>query len=281
MSFDRRLTPARGDVAAVHLAGQVEAARFVEGRDFQVRVSAAAMRTEPAPDALLETELLFGETIAIYDEKDGWAWGQATLDSHVGYVESGMLGAPPVPASHRVAALRTFGFSKPDFKSVPVLALNFNAKVSAEETQDRFTRIAHGGWVFTGHLAPLAAKTHDWVSAAERFLGAPYLWGGKTNGGVDCSGLVQAALESAGISAPRDTDLQEKALGQVVPMDSENVRLERGDLVFWDGHVGIMLDAARLLHANVFHMQTEVELLHEATARIEAAVGPIRSIKRL
>lgn len=275
---DPRLTPARADIAAAHLKGKVEAGRFVEGVEHQAVVGAAAVRKTPTPDGRLETQLLFGETFIVFDRAQGFAWGQSGHDQYVGYVAEGDLAAPAVEPTHRVSALRTYAFAGPDLKTAPVLTLSLNCKVRVEAQEGRFSRIAYGGWVFEGHLAPFDSKQPDWVAAAERFVGAPYLWGGKESLGLDCSGLIQSALEAAGVRAPRDTDMQEAALGKNVAIDLG--ALKRGDLIFWKGHVGVMLDGERLLHANAHHMQTAIEPIRQAAARIAAAAGPITSIKR-
>ncbi|HEY0301419.1 MAG TPA: C40 family peptidase, partial [Rhizomicrobium sp.] len=152
-----------------------------------------------------------------------------------------------------------------------------NAAVKVLEHAKGFARIAPDGFVFAAHLAPWDRLAPDWVATAERFLGAPYVWGGKTHAGIDCSGLVQVALASAGIACPRDTDQQERSLGADCPY----LARKRGDLVFWNGHVGIMLDATRLIHANAFHMQVEIEPLEDAVARIAPVAGPVNAVRRL
>ncbi len=279
---DPRRTPARGDVAAAHLEGLVTAERYVQGQAYQVSAGVAPLRRRPAPDAMQETQLLFGETFTLYDEADGWGWGQADLDSYVGYVDMEALSAPPVEPTHKIAALRTYVFSEPDLKSAPLALLSLNARLTARETKGRFARIARWeGWVFEGHLRPLDARAPDWVAVAEGFLGAPYLWGGRESLGLDCSGLIQSALGAAAIPAPRDTDMQERELGRPVAAAEDLSGLQRGDLVFWAGHVGVMLDATRLLHANAHHMATAIEPLREAAARLHPLVGPIRAVKRL
>jgi cell wall-associated NlpC family hydrolase len=280
-SFDRRLTPARPDVAAKHLEGKVESARFVEGGEKQVAVASAALRRSPAPDAMQETQLLFGETFVVYDEADGWAWGQAALDEYVGYVEARALVAPAFAPTHRVSALRTYVFAKADLKTAPLMLLSMNARVTEVARGERFVEIARGGFVFAEHLAPLTSRSRDWVAEAEKFLGAPYFWGGRESLGLDCSGLVQTALAAGGVLAPRDTDMMERALGHDINVSADLSGLRRGDLVFWPGHMGVMLDEKRLLHANAHHMQTAIEPLSEAAARIQAVAGPIRTVKRL
>jgi cell wall-associated NlpC family hydrolase len=279
--FDPRVTPARPDLAAALLEGKVEAARFAAGELRQAAAATAPLRRRPAPDAIQETQILFGETFTVYDEKDGWAWGQATLDGYVGYVQAERLAVPVIAPTHRVAAVRTFVFSRPDFKATPVMALSLNALVTETEGAERFVAIARGGFVFSDHLRRLDRRAADWVAEAERFVGAPYLWGGREGLGVDCSGLVQAALAAAGVAAPRDTDMMERGLGAPVTLSEGLVGLRRGDLVFWPGHMGVMLDAHRLLHANAHHMATVIEPLADAETRIRDLVGPISSIRRL
>ncbi len=272
---DPRLTPARSDIAAAKLKGTVEAARFVEATPRQVRVGASVLREAPSPSARLETQLLYGEVFDIYDEADGWVWGQAQLDGYVGYARGDSFADDTEIATHRVAVLRTLVFPEPDKKSQPPTPLSLNAKVRVTAAiENGFAPLSRGGWVYAAHLAPIDHRVSDWVASAELFVGLPYLWGGKDSSAVDCSGLVQSALETSGVIAPRDADLQERALGQVI---ATGPPLRRGDLVFWQGHVGIMRSAHELLHANAFHMQTVIEPLVDKIARD----GPPRTIKRL
>jgi len=275
---DPRLTPARDDVAAAQLEGQVEAARYVQGVAHQVGVGATALREAPTHSSRLETQLLRGELFTIYDSVGGWAWGQAERDGYVGYAETGAFSAEIVPVTHRVSVLRTLVFPAPDIKSSPPYFLSLNAKVAVESVDGRFAKLAGGGFAIAAHLTPAAAITSDWATAAELFLHTPYLWGGKDSFGLDCSGLVQTALETGGIPAPRDSDLQEAALGRALSPDSQ---LQRGDLVFWNGHVGIMRNETELLHASGFHMMVEIEPLADAIARITPTDGPVTSMRRL
>ena len=276
--FDPRTTPARPDVAAKFLEGKVQAARYAEGVLKQVSAASVALRRRPAPDAIQENQLLFGETFAIYDEADDWAWGQATLDDYVGYARTEAFSADVVAPTHRVIALRTYVFSRPSAKAPPSMLLSMNARVTELGREAGYVAIARGGYVFADHLAPLEAAAPDWVAQAERFVGAPYLWGGRESLGLDCSGLIQVALAAAGVAAPRDADMMERALGASL---ADNTNLKRGDLVFWTGHVGVMINSERLLHANSYHMATEIEPLAGAQTRIASVAGPIRVIKRL
>jgi cell wall-associated NlpC family hydrolase len=282
-AFDRRVTPARSDIAAAFLKGQVAAERFVEGRMRIVARGLAFLRKEPSEDAGLETQLLFGEGFTVYEEKQGWVWGQAEGDSYVGYVRAEAFAAPPEPgqgaASHRVIARQTPLLSAPDVKKPARDLLPMNARLAVAEEGPRFLRLANGLYVFAGHAAPLDRVAPDWVAVAEDFQGVPYLWGGKSAAGLDCSGLIQTALEAGGRKAPRDTDMMEEALGIAVAPDAN---LRRGDLLFWKGHVGVMLDGARLLHANAFFMQVTAEPLAATRARILEREGlAIRAIRRL
>jgi cell wall-associated NlpC family hydrolase len=233
----------------------------------------AAVRCAPSHDAVQDNEVLFGEAVTVFETKDGWSWCQSGVDRYVGYVHDISL-SDPVAADHRVTALSTPMLSGPDIKRASRDLLPFNARVRVLALANGYAAIENGGYVFAGHLAPLARTAPDWVATAERFVGTPYVWGGKTHAGMDCSGLVQIALAGSGIAAPRDTDMQESEIGR----DCSSSQRQRGDIVFWPGHVGIMLDAERLLHANSFHMQVEIEPLAEALARI---ADKVTAIKRL
>jgi cell wall-associated NlpC family hydrolase len=279
--FDPRVTPARADLAAKFLEGTVSAPRYVEGRVYEVIAPQAPLRQAPRPDAPLDTETLKGERVTIYDEnEEGWAWGQLTADNYVGWLPLGALTPPGALPTHKVAALRTFAFPGPSIKLPPVEAFPFGAKLAVTRVEDRMAVTDSGFYVPAIHLQPVAANETDFVALAERFRGAPYLWGGKTVLGLDCSGLVQIALAACGVSCPRDTDMQEQALGTAVG-DSRHSQFKRGDLIFWKGHVAIACDAANLLHANAFHMAVAIEPIAEAVASIRAAGSEVTSVRRL
>lgn len=280
-----RLTPARADLASSALKGLVEAARFAEPAPMIVTRPVAPLMRQPGGPRGLDTELLMGEGFDVLDEADGWCWGQAVQDGYVGYVPAGALGQPGARPTHRVAALTTHLYPEPDIKTRPLTALSYGARLAVTEVVEargssaRAARLATGGFVIARHLAPLDSVAIDWVAEAERFVGVPYLWGGRSGFGIDCSGLIQLARTAAGHPCPRDSDMQEAELGQTL---APGAPLARGDLIFWRGHVGVMLDRDRLLHANAHHMAVAIEPLAGAVARIESAGGgPVTRRARL
>jgi cell wall-associated NlpC family hydrolase len=280
MPHDPRTTPARPDLAALHLKGQVEAARFVAGTEREVVAAQAPMRRTPAPDAAYDTEALLGERVMVYEEnEEGWSWGQLLTDGYVGWLPTGALREPGPAPTHRVAALRSFVFPGRTIKTPPLEALSFGCRVAATVQEGNWMALASGGYMSARHLAAIETRESDFVGVAERFLGVPYLWGGKTSLGLDCSGLVQVALTSCGMDCPRDSDMQERALGTAIAGDLSG--LQRGDLVFWNGHVAILRDQHTLVHANGFHMAVATEPVADAITRIRATGSEVTSVKRL
>jgi cell wall-associated NlpC family hydrolase len=280
--FDPRLTPARPDLAARHLQGSVAAAHFVEGTIMAVIDAQAPVRRTPTGEAALETEALMGERVIVYEVSDeGWAWGQLEADRYVGYLPANALATPAALPTHRVAALRTLIFPGPSIKLPPVAAPSLGARLAIARRHERFAVTAAGGFLPAAHLVPLDHHEPDFVAVAERFVGVPYLWGGKTSLGLDCSGLVQVALGASGITAPRDTDMQERALGAAVTTSADFSDLRRGDLVFWKGHVAIVRDPSTFVHANAFHMAVTLEPIVEAITRIRATDGEPTSVRRI
>ena len=271
MSYDPRITPARADLAAAHLIGKVEAARFVEGEKLRVRYPVTSIRNEPRPDAAFTSEVVLGEVFTVYDrDEEGWAWGQAETDGYVGWLAGDALGPLDPAPTHRVIVPRSHFYPIPGFKAPPLAPVGLGAMVHVMRVEERHAATPQG-FIRATHIAPLDQPVPDFVAAAERMLGAPYVWGGKSGDGCDCSGLVQMAMAVAGRVAPRDSDMQQGGLGTELPMRPN--ALQRGDLVFWKGHVGIMQDAIRLLHANVWHMAVASEPLDDAIERIRTQGG--------
>jgi hypothetical protein len=278
---DPRLTPARLDLAAKFLEGQVVADRFVAGEAAEVSAAIAPLRRDPRADAALDTEALRGERVTIYDRDDeGWAWGQLGGDGYVGWLPDSALKRPGAAPTHKVTALRSFGFPGPSIKLPPADTLPLGAQFAVTRQDGMFAVTTDGLYVPRQHLGAITDFETDYVAVAERFVGTPYLWGGKSSLGIDCSGLVQVALTACGLTCPRDSDMQEAALGRALPL-ADITSLQRGDLLFWKGHVAIARDAKTLVHANAHAMATALEPLGDAIARIAAAGNELTGIKRL
>ncbi|MBF9233703.1 C40 family peptidase [Microvirga alba] len=282
MNFDRRITPFRADLADERLRGQVEAERFATGTKKRVVASFASLHRHPSREAPVDTQAIRGESVTVYDEHEGWAWVQLHEDGYVGYLQSAALGEPGPEPTHKVGTLRTFIYPGPNLKLPNEGIFTLNSMLAITGIEGEYARLATGGYVFAAHLTGLDSFETDYVSVAERLEHTPYLWGGKTSVGLDCSGLAQTCLTAAGIKAPRDSDMQEQRLGSSVEVKPDLSGLQRGDLVFWKGHVGLMMDETRLIHATGHTMTVYVEPLAVAEKRIrETSYGAISAIKRL
>ena len=242
----------------------------------------APLRREPRPDAPLDTEALKGERVTIYDmNAEGFAWGQLAADQYVGWLPSNALAPMGAAPTHKVAALRTFAFPGPSIKLPPIEALPLGATLAVARIADRMAVTPSGAYLPAAHLRPIGEYEQDFVAVAERFLGVPYLWGGKTALGLDCSGLLQVSLAACGVACPRDSDMQEAALGMSVASNANKTDFKRGDLVFWKGHVAIVRDETKLLHANAFHMAVAIDPIAEAIARIRATGSEVTGVRRI
>lgn len=271
----------RPDLADARLEGVVSAQRFAEGRRAVCAAPTAPFRDRPDIDEEFSASLILGEPVLIFEEKDGWAWAQSERDGYVGYVRADALGprGPSAP-THRVKVARAHFYPKADLKTPPLGWAPLGGLVTLTgRVEGRFAETAEGGWITASHVAAADAFEEDWAAVAERLLGAPYLWGGETVEGVDCSGMVQIALEQCGRPCPRDSYMQAAELGELLAPDAP---LRRGDLVFWKGHVGMMLDAETMLHANAGAMLCARENLAAAIRRIEnGGDGPVTARRRV
>ncbi|NQW11414.1 MAG: C40 family peptidase [Alphaproteobacteria bacterium] len=280
--LDSRVHAYRPDLAVASLQGRVEAGRFVDPRPARVNAGVVSVRQGPSGLQRQTSELLYGEIVDVVEIAGAWAWVQNRTDGYVGYVLAKNLSWHREDAgdasTHRVVALRSYVFPEPNLKVPATELLHMTSAVTVIEQRDGWARLSEGNWVWVRHLAPMTYTVPNWVATARRFMGAPYAWGGRSSIGLDCSALVQLALAGAGIAAPRDSDLQEAAVGAVVEGGGEAA--EPGDLLFWPGHVAIMTGGGKILHANAHHMAVAEEKLSEFRARTLDSVGEVRTVRR-
>ena len=278
--FDRRVTPIRGDLADIALAGRFFAPHYVEPRQFRCGAESAMMLGEGQINAIAVSQLLPGEAFAVLDIAGEYCWGYSLHDGYCGYVARTALADNAPQPTHIVAARAALVFAEPDIKTSLIARLPMGSQfsVTGESEDGRFWQTANG-YISKRHAVPIDSPVSDPVALAHQLIGAPYLWGGRDGDGLDCSGLVQLVLGLSGIDAPRDSDQQMECLGRSLGLDAP---VQRGDLVFFPGHVGIMADDETLIHANAYWMQTVAEPLADVIARFPSEAGnPVLARKRL
>lgn len=268
--LDPRLNAYRDDLADLRLKDRVAAPRYAEGRRAGIARGVADLRRAPDAAAGLDTQLLFGETVRVFEEADGWAWVQNETDGYVGYLRAELLGAAPEAPTHRLRALRSFLYPEPDLKTPPLDCLSIASPLQVVGEKNGYSEIAGGGWLYSRHLQPLEETSPDFVATALEFLGTPYFWGGRSSIGLDCSTLVQLSLACAGVAMRRDSYQQATTAGEQLNGLPGETTLERGDLVFSPGHVAIMLDDQHIVHANGFTMSVAIERLEALEKRVLA-----------
>ncbi|WP_173405891.1 NlpC/P60 family protein [Brucella intermedia] len=270
--LDRRLNAYRPDLADERLTGQVEAARFAAGTPMQVSAPVVDLRGEPRMDSGPQTQMIFGDSVRVFEEMDGWSWVQAERDGYTGYVSSAALERPAGEATHMVVVPRTFVYPGSDLRFPHTKALSLGSRLRivgvAETRGTKYALLESGEALIASHLALVSEHAADYVTVAETLLHTPYLWGGTSGFGIDCSGLVQLSMWVAGRKVLRDSDMQQDALGEIVEPDATYSNLQRGDLVFWKGHVAIWASPDMLIHASGHTMTVTLEPLQDAIKRI-------------
>lgn len=278
-ALDRRRHPFRPDLAADYLRDAIDADRYAEPVRRIVTTEVAAIRAKPEPDAMQISELLAGEPVDVYEAASGWCWCQGALDGYVGCVESSSLGAAPAAATHIVSARLSHLFPEPSIKLRPAGRLTLGARIAVRAISGRFAELDDGRHIIASHIRPVGEPERDPAAVALRFLGAPYLWGGRSTLGLDCSGLVQVAHQACGLLPPRDSDMQAAELGQARPVPDGPAGLQRNDVVFFPGHCMIADGAGGLIHANATHMMVTHEPAETVFERTRGGWGSVTDVR--
>ncbi|MGH6763252.1 MAG: NlpC/P60 family protein [Phyllobacterium sp.] len=284
-ALDRRLNAFRPDLGDVRLRGQIETENLVEGRPMRVIAPIADLRKQPRPDSGIDTQLIYGDDVLMFEDAEGWCWVQNERDGYVGYVTDTALDERAAAPTHRVTAPRTFVYPGPDLKFPVIKALSMGSLLSVTGWEERrgtqYAVLSSGEAVVARHIAPIDDRATDFVAVAESLINTPYLWGGVSGFGIDCSGLVQLSLLMAGKNVLRDSDMQAQSIGNLIETDASYDRLQRGDLVFWNGHAAMMADDRMLLHASGYTMSVTLEPLTQAIERIMPFYGLPTCVRRI